>query len=113
MTLHALHSRRAAAAACLLFTIACTGPSAAPAGTSSAPPACTITGTASADQLVGTGGDDVMAERFSEMTRAVSDQFALMPNGGVHNVVVPHLTIAIGDTPSLIGWRRSQSECSR
>jgi 2'-5' RNA ligase len=37
------------------------------------------------------------AEPFSEMTRAVSDQFGLTPYGGVHDVVVPHLTIAIGE----------------
>ena len=59
MTLPARHGRRATAAACLLFTIACTGPGAA-AGTSSAAPACTITGTASADHLAGTEGDDII-----------------------------------------------------
>jgi peptidoglycan/xylan/chitin deacetylase (PgdA/CDA1 family) len=60
MTLPARHGRRATVAACLLLTIACTGPSRAAAGSSSPPPACTITGTASADHLVGTEGDDVI-----------------------------------------------------
>jgi len=57
---------------------------------------------------------------FVAMTRAVGAEFGLEPYGGVHEEIVPHLTIGIRDDPAVlgavdvvvhepVGWRRAHS----
>jgi 2'-5' RNA ligase len=41
-------------------------------------------------------------EPFIALTRAVSAEFGLEPYGGIHEEIVPHLTIGVSDDPAVL-----------